>query len=374
MQITDAEQRARRFLPFFRILVILATIAVVDVMLGLVFAPPATLSDVAWTDYRTCDDVDCVFVGSSYAQRAFDPTAFDEIMGTSSINIATPGQLVEDTYDTVKHAVVERGVKRVILGVGVQSLTVASDPYARVPYLLARNADNPLAQVVALGQLAIQPEIIGTKDSLNLLMPWTFISAHSVQGILSNVRSRMAGDSAAASAERTVADWHYIGKGYGNYDMRLAETNKDGTTTMSAYGAPTIDADCFSQLEAICALCHEKQVELVVVSTPHPHFDLLSLGDAYPQVMSQLQTLVARYNATYLDFNLVKDSVLKLNEDDFADFEHLNLLGATSFTRALANTLHNKDQGHSISSDFFSYDDWALWVSTHTGQEEGSTQ
>ncbi|MBR2683216.1 MAG: hypothetical protein IKE22_08130 [Atopobiaceae bacterium] len=346
-----------------KILVVLAIACAGNAVAGYVFGAHATLSDVAWGDYREADELDCAFVGSSYAQRAFDPVAFDEQLGTRSVNLATPGQVLADTLDTVRTVVDEKSVDRVVIGIGIMSFDVTLDPFAAVPYLRARYREDPAALAAAYARLAFNPDVITTKSSLNVLFPWTFTSVRSLSGIIDNVHSRMAGEAFGPAAEKVVPNWYYVGKGYGNYD-EVTDPN-DGKNTISVYGQPVMLEECLGQLRDICELCRDRGVELVVVVTPHPAYDLLVLGQTYPDSMSTIKALVEDAGATYLDFSMVHHEVLQLDLTDYSDYEHINLSGARKLSVALADILARRDAGEDVSGNFYRYDEWDAWVADH---------
>lgn len=346
-----------------RALVALAMVTGANAAADMAFGAYATLSTVAWSDYRAAGDIDCLFVGSSYAQRAFDPVAFDAEAGTASASLATPGQVLGDSLDAVRDAVREKGVRRVVLGVGIETFTTTSDPNSRVPYLRAKLAGDPARLAAELAALAVEPGVIGTRSSLNVMFPWTFTSVHSIGGIADNVMARVTGEPYGSAAEKTTPSWHYVGQGYGNYDRRLDRS--DGRSTVSVYGHPSIDGECLSQLADICALCSGEGVDLVVVATPHPAFDILGIGEAYPRQMAQVQSVVEGGGGTYIDLSMAEPGVLDLVDGDYGDYEHLNLDGARKASVALARILGEVDGGADPSGFWVPYDEWDRWAAAH---------
>ena len=353
--------RPRPFVVKLALLLVIALVAnyLADFALGAY----ATLSGVAWEDFRAANRLDCVFVGSSYAERAFDPTVYDEVLGGRSVNLSTPGQMLSDSCDAAREAIDEKGARRIVVGIGIETFTTSVDPYSCVPFLRARYRDDPVGLAGELARLACDPEVITTKSSLNVLFPWTFTSVHSVSGILDNVQARIARAPLGPSAEKVIPGWHYVGQGYGNYDRTLDPASPD--TTVSVYGIPEARQDCLDQLRELCMLCRERGVELVVVATPHPAFDLIALGEVYPTTMGSVRDLVEGEGAHYVDLSLARDEVLSLALEDFGDYEHLNFSGARLATRALADIVRRRDAGEDVSSDFYTYDEWDAWVADH---------
>lgn len=329
----------------------------------------ATLSDVAWHDFGSTGQVDCLFVGSSYAQRAFDPTVFDAETGTHSVNLSTPGQVMGDTYDAVSTAISEKGTRHVVLGLGIVSFYDSGDVWSHVPYVMARDDRHPVACTRAMLEIALNPRVIGTAKSVNVLFPWTFTPVKSIPGILANMRAKVTGEAYSSAAEKTTPGWHYVGQGYGNYGDPIDRSN--GMTTLSAYGNPHVDEQCLANLVRVCDLCRERGVRLTVVATPHPAYDLLAIGNAYPEIMSRVQSVAEEHGATYWDLSMVDGGELDLGMDDFGDYEHLNLDGARKATGCLARLIAEQDAGGDVDRHFIPYGEWDRWVEQAKASDTG---
>ncbi len=357
MQATQKKTVQKGVRMVRKALFFLLLFVVVDVIAGFVIGQYATLSAVAWSDFRSAENPCTVFVGSSFAERGFDAIAYDEercASGASdtglSYNIATSGQTLSMSFDSIDDAI-NAGVKRIVLGVGCESFRSVEYPRSDIPYLLARYEDRPLELLRQLADVALQPHIIGTKDSLNVLFPWVF-DAETSRSLIDNVRERLAGESRGKAAEKIIDHWYYKGRGYGNYDYTLKEDDK--RTSTSCYGAIVPDEGTFVLFEQICQKCHDAGVDLVVVSTPHPDYDIASEGDAYNTIMARVQKTAQDRGATFFDFNRVIPQAMSLQREDFCDFEHLNLSGAEKFTRAFARVLTRYEAGEDTSTCFAS--------------------
>ena len=237
----------RRALKLFAFTLSMCAIAVVVVVVcSFVFGLYGSVSSVTWEDFRNAKHVDTVVLGSSYAQRAFDPLALDDELNaltqtstSSTINAATPGQCVQATFSTLKYAVEQKHVKRVIYGVGPEALNFPYILRTDVPYLYARYEHDPLQLAQKLVEEAFVRDNIGMKDSLNVFFPWVFIPARSPQLVKKNVIARLTNMPKYLAAEDTVFRWHYVGKGYGSYDVVLSPDDK--ATSANTYGMPSIN-------------------------------------------------------------------------------------------------------------------------------------
>lgn len=359
---------------FLRRVGILLTIFVVfvcsSVVFSLVFGLYGSASSVAWQDFRSADHVDTAIIGSSYAQRGFNPCVIDEEFdqlscGTgnsdshpsSTINIATPGQCMYASYSTLKYAIQQKHVKRVIFGVGPETLSEAYNLRSDIPYLYARYEDDPLQLLKELIQEALLPEHIGMKDSLNILFPWVFIPARSPQLVAHNIQARLSNKPKYLAAQETIPFWHYVGKGYGSYNVVLKEN--DSATSMSSYGAPFINPKSLRIFREMLEYARAHNVEFICVATPHPAYDIASIGDGYTEVMDVIKDSAQAAGAYVIDANRIRPDKLCIPREGFHDFEHLNLDGAKIFSKYVAQLIYRMEAGEDVSSEYLSDEEWS---------------
>ena len=360
----------RRALKLFAFMLSMCAIAVVVVVVcSFVFGLYGSVSSVTWEDFRNAKHVDTVVLGSSYAQRAFDPLVLDDELNaltqtstSSTINAATPGQCVQATFSTLKYAVEQKHVKRVIYGVGPEALNFPYILRTDVPYLYARYEHDPLQLAQKLVEEAFVRDNIGMKDSLNVFFPWVFIPARSPQLVKKNVIARLTNKPKYLAAEETVFRWHYVGKGYGSYDVVLSPDNK--TTSASTYGMPTIDREALRTFREMLRYARAHNVEFICVATPHPAYDIASLGEEYDKVMGEIQKTAEDAGAVFIDANRVDPAKLCIPREGFHDFEHLNLEGAKIFSRYMASVIYRMDNARDVSADFLSREQWKKRLET----------
>lgn len=367
---TDSCTSKHCLLKSFAFALSMCAIAVAAVVVSsFVFGLYGSVSSVTWEDFRNAKQVDTVILGSSYAQRGFDPLALDDELNvltqtstSSTINAATPGQCIQATFSTLKYAVEQKHVKRVIYGVGPEALSSAYSLRTDVPYLYARYENDPLQLAQKLVKEAFLPDNIYMKDSLNVFFPWVFIPARSPQLVKKNVIARLTNKPKYLAAEDTVFRWHYVGKGYGSYDVVLSPDNK--TTSASTYGMPTIDPEALRTYREMLQYARAHNVEFICVSTPHPLYDIASLGDEYDKVMSEIQKTTEAEGAVFIDANRVDLAKLCIPREGFHDFEHLNLEGAKIFSRYMASVIYRVDNARDVSADFLSREQWKKRLET----------
>ena len=344
-----------------KLMLALAVLVTTNLIGSFLLESEGTLGGVAWEAFRQASDVDTVVVGASYAQRGIDPDELDSCLGSSTINLGSPAQPLDDSYLAVKSVLSRRHVRRVIVGIGCESMFSTWGLRSEVPYLQGMLQGTTLSEAaeVYLGRMT-DPQYVVTCNSLNLLFPWAYDFTPSPQRVVTNLEGKLDDTTTLSSAEEQTKHWSYHGKGYGTFEVQFHPTRNDATST-SRYGNRPFLAARVDALLRICDLCREHGVECVVVATPHPTFDILAYGSYYPRSMGRLQRTVERHGAKFYDFNLYKGG-RRLGKDDFSDFDHLRHAGARTFTSELAGILYRAERGQDVSKSFYGYDDWDSYL------------
>ena len=349
-------------------LVILAIVVGVDVLLVFALYPYGSTSEVVWSEYFSAADqnIDTVVVGSSTAQRAIDPNVLDNTLGTSSFTLATPAQPLEDSYLAVSEAISGHSVKRVILGLDYETMSLGSWDKANITYVQTKAAYESLPKAIGdYASLLTSSGFITGSKFLQVLFPWTI--AHEkggVQSVENNLRMRLGGTTPIEAAKVREPGWTYVGKGYGNYNYLLDTSNAKAAMSTTSHAITDFTDQNMATLQKIIDLCNENDVQLVVVVTPRPAFNVLCYGDEYPQQMARIRDLVESAGGVFLDANLLKDDYYAPTAEDFADGEHLNATGAEGFSAVLAEYLGRLDAGEDVSGMSYSYEGWSDYLAS----------
>ncbi len=341
--------------------VIVLLIVAANVLTNLGFELYSSLANVMWDEYRAAGEgIDTVVVGSSTAQRALDPGVLDAALGTSTFSMATPAQPLDDSYTAARQAIEDHHVRRVILAVDYESISTVEWPGSHVAFTRAKMQGEPLPQAVAdYGRLLTSASFFDGPDSICALFPWGYNHVElDARHILTNLRDRLSGTAPVEAAERVMNGWTYYGKGYGNYDGVLDYSTAQDHISVKGDEPAGFDQQGLDWIQDICDLCRENGVELVVVATPRPAFNVLAYGDAYPEQMSRLESVVEEGGGTLIDANMAKSSWYTPEDTDFYDGEHLNHDGAARFSQAFAQALATLDAGGSVSDLTYPYDQW----------------
>lgn len=350
------------------VIVIVALIIGANVLITLGFELYSSLANVMWDEYRAAasENIDTVIVGSSTGQRSFDPSVLDTTLGSTTFNMATPAQELDDSYTAAKQAIEDHHVKRVILALDYESISTVKWPGSHVAFARAKMAGEPLPQAVAdYWGLLTSSSFFDGADSICALFPWGYNHVElDAEHIATNFNDRMSGTAPVQAAERVMDGWTYYGNGYGNYDGVLDYSTARDRLSVTEEGPADFDRQGLDWIQNICDLCRENDVQLVVVVTPRPAFNVLAYGEKYPEQMSRLQQVVEQAGGAFLDANLAKGGWYEPRETDFYDGEHLNHDGAARFSQAFASALQALDAGGSTSILTYSYDQWDQYLAS----------
>lgn len=348
-------------------LVVVAIVVGIDVLLTYALFPYGSLSEVVWSEYSAAadQDIDAVIVGSSTAQRSFDPNVLDDELGTSSFTLASPAQPLSLSYLAVSEAIADHKVSRVILGLDYETMSLGAGDNSSVSYIQAKASYESLPKALYdYAGMLTDPEFFFDAKCLDLLFPWTILHVKGgLSGIASNIEQRMTMTPIDAAEVREPA-YAYVGKGYGNYEYLLDTTKAKSLMSTTSHPIGDFTDDNMAMMQKIIDLCRENNVQLVVVVTPRPAFNVLNYGNAYPEQMTRMRNLVESSGCVFLDANLLKRSHYAPTAEDFGDGEHLNAAGAEEFSAVFAEYLQQLDAGEDASEMSYSYEDWSDYLAS----------
>ncbi|MBQ8279957.1 MAG: SGNH/GDSL hydrolase family protein [Roseburia sp.] len=314
-----------------------AILFVINSILSFALIPANGASEVMWNDYYEMEDLDTIYIGSSVCLRSFNPYILDEMLGTNSFNMGTPSQPIDLTYLALQTALNEHDIERVYFGFGYFNLTMPNSQQSEAAFLQARNQHvGVLERVKENLSYMLKKENIGESVSVNFMFPWVYNHVQlQVGSIMQNVQAKLAGSSSENLAMVNDEMRNYVGRGFGYYKGVL-DYNNIGNDNSRTHYYGEFRPDLLEKLDAICALCEEKGVELVVINTPRPTFDVISYGEEYYDTYLWLEEYLTERGAVYYDFNFAKPEVFADKPEYYFNFEHLNQEGADAFSKAFA--------------------------------------
>ena len=340
-----------------KILGIVLAVVLVNGLLAFALVPYASRIGGKWQDCYDMDALDTVIIGTSLVEDAVDPAVLDEQLGTTSINLGTAKQMPDESYLGVRTILENRDISLVILSIDLPYYQTDKVSNPASTFLREKNAHEPLSTAVGDALfLFANSDLVSSSDSVNWLFPYVYDHVTGTpKSIIANMRNKVVRDTSVqdlAAQHSNMEPWR--GQGYCNTDKEYDFSQGGQSTYRELYEVQDLDEGKLDLIRKMCELCKAKGVQLVVVHPPLPRFQVLDYGDAWYEQMEQLRQLVEGNGATFYDFDLVRTDLFSFDESFYRDMQHMNGIGANSFSRALATVLKAQAAGEDCSRYFYS--------------------
>ncbi len=338
------------FLVFFIIL---------NIVLSFVLEPARSASGFMWESYYEQEEIDMLFVGSSLCQGTFDPYIFDECMGVNSMNMGTPLQAVPQTVRALETALKDHDIKTVIFGMGFSTLKAEEVLEAELTFEKSRIRESGTIEGLEKGiRYLWSDEIKGDERSIVYFFPWLYNRGElSKDNIIENVNLKIR-QMKEKYFNIPIEDNQIFHKGYQNHGGVVFNYDNVWETNTYRYYGSELNEEMMEAMEEMMQICSQHNVELIVVNTPHPFFDVVSCYEFYEQNQNDVKTLCDKYEVDYYDFSLAKPEIFEGKAEYYSDYEHLNLEGSQVFSRQLSDFLIRRENGENMDAYFYSVDEF----------------
>lgn len=332
---------------------------VINCLLSFLLEPARGASEMMWGGYYAQEEVDTIFIGSSLCQGSFDPKIFDERLGVKSYNMGTPSQALPQTLKALEVALEDHDIETVIFGMSFSSLKLDALEEAELAFEKARAQQKGGLEGVKTALSYIYSEDVREdENSINYFFPWLYNRDEiSVEMISYNVSEKWKGikNFFTGNVETQEYDsfkgYQSPGDGVVNYDNRW-------DLNTYRYYEPELEPKMMQDFEEMLALCQEKGVDLLVVNTPHPYFDVLACYEFYEDNKKDVEALCEKYGADYYDFNLAKAKVFETKPAYYRDYEHLNNEGSQVFCQSMCDLMIRRENGENLDDAFYTVDEF----------------
>lgn len=337
----------------------LVLLVLINGILSFVLEPADGASAAMWEQYVQQEEIDTLFIGASVASASFDPLVFDEQMGVCSFNMGTPAQEPQQSVRALEQVLKEHDVKTVIYGMGYFSLQQNAIDEAELTFVRAMADElGGIKGIRAAVSYLFSERAKDKGKSVEFFFPWLYNRVDvSWDAVKSNVLEKLKPSEEifdAASAERR--SW-MLTKGYRPYTGVVDYDSAWKENSNRSY-YQYFDYEPTYYFEELLKLCQEKDVDLIVIHTPHPAYDVVSCYKTYKLNQEQVKELCLKYHADYYDFSLAKPELFLAEEDDFYDFEHLNYKGAGTFSSAVCELLKKRAAGEDVENEFYTVEEF----------------
>lgn len=323
-----------------------------------------TKSNIVWTNFDEAEDLDMIYIGTSVAASSFNPNLIDEEYGSSSANMASPLQKIEETYLGIQSACERFGVKRVVMTLDFTTLQLNETPNLGSAYLTQRGrVIGPSQYLSSTLWLVTEKGAASVPGSINMLFPW--VSNHpawkdGASGIERNIATKLDGSTVAQAVEIIEPGWTYFGKGYGNKYAQLDYDGKDVALFGELEKVETLSFDetAVEGVREICDYCKQRDIDLIVVNVPIPTFNIHGYGQFYIDSQQAVSDILQDMGVAYYDFVYAKPELLQLDPGDFYDNQHLNAVGADKFSTAFVMFMDMLDAGEDTDGLFYTPEEY----------------
>lgn len=309
--------------------------------------------------YYAQEEVDMVFVGASVCSASFDPVIFDDKLGVKSINMGTPAQGIEQSIRALEVAIKEHDINTVIYGMGFFALQQPTADNAEMTFVkaLARKQGGMKGLMTSIEYLS-SPKVRDKEKSIQYFFPWVFNGVDfSVEAVVNNVKLKLNKTTEEFDPDSTEAKNWRLEKGFrpftGVVDYETAWNNNSYLNYYQYF-----DHEAVHYFKKLMKLCVENEIDLIVINSPHPAYDVVTCYETYEMNHEQVKALCAEYNVDYYDFSLVKEELFESQKDYFYDFEHLNYKGAHAFGEAVCELIQKRKNGEKLEEYFYTFKDY----------------
>ena len=338
---------------------------IINMLLSFFLEPARGASEMMWGGYYAQEEIDTIFVGSSLCQGTFDPVIFDERLGTKSYNMGTPSQALPQTLKALEVALEDHDIKTVIFGMGYSSLKLDALEEAELTFERARvQQKGGLEGIKAAISYLYSEDVREDENSINYFFPWLYNRDEiSKEMVLYNISEKWKEIKDYFSGNRSQDQFSSF-KGYQSPGDDVVNYDNRWELNTYRYYESELDAEMMDDFEEMLALCNEKGVDMIVVNTPHPYFDIITCYEFYEDNKKEVEALCEEYGVDYYDFNLAKPEIFETKANYYRDYEHLNEFGAKAFCERMCDLLLRRDNGDNFEGEFYTVEEF---MELHSG-------
>lgn len=273
---------------------------------------------------------DDIFVGSSHGFAAVNPVVVDGETGRKSINLCYGGEYLRDSYYLLKDACRTHTPERVIYEL---------DP----GYWVNPDTENP---TYAMAYSNMSPSMVKAEycfakitdaDFRSALFPWFHYRKQyaMVPQNLKDKREESYRNFDAAPLEEPTQVMSDEGFMY----IKNSEGEKT-KENMVLWDESKVLKEAPVYFDKLVRFCREKEIELVVMTTPVPEETLAEHSENYKEADRYFAGLMEEYGIRYLNFNTMEADGFLRGVEGFSDYEgHMFGDNAENFSRVLAGYL-----------------------------------
>lgn len=346
-----------KIMPWLRSLVFLVLLAVILKGCDFVFAQTGYVRFIINEAEKKGTSYDTVILGASHCRGAVDPARLDEKLGTNAINMAIPGETIEDSYYILKDMSESNDIKTVILDIDYQYWMYEQPTAHFTRSFIYQQLKNPL---VKAEYLAKNRDVMDMRNVLANRLSWS-VSPSAVKRNISVKTSESYKNVTieSAYAENGIvegADGPYVGKGF--FDRKGTEYGKlppgaDYVQTWVGRSDDALDENVKNVFKNIVKFCNDNGYRLICVTTPITPSVVKTLSMEYAH-NTFTSFITGECGVEYYDFNDALMSFIPRSDCDYGDQEgHMGGELAEVYSEKLAEFLSDAWDGSYDSKKYF---------------------
>lgn len=347
------------FKRIIKLIIFIGIVFIINEILIFTQEPKNTTVKVMWRTFYQEKNLDTLFVGSSLCMNSLNPYIINDRLEINSFNMGTIAQSLEQTHIGIEEGVKNHKIKTVVLVIGHFTFTQKNTLNMDIQFINAKlenkNIKEKLKEKI---KFIFSKEHIKNIESINYFFPWIYDNiGFTPKTVLENIKIKINNRGISENEIYKKQGWNYIGKGFSVYD-KSHDYNKVGNNISNSIYSKENYLKNFEILERISEVCKKRNIDLIIVNTPHPVYDILGYDENYFLTMNEIEKFFKKLRIPYYDFNLIKTVIFKSNEDYFKDFEHLNQKGATEFSKAFAKFMKLREKGEDMEKYFYTPEEY----------------
>lgn len=335
-----------------KFLYFILVVCLVNEIMSFLIEPAKGASDMMWSSYYKQKEIDTIFIGSSLCSATFDPKVFEDKLGVKAFNMGTPMQALSQNASALETALEEHAIDTVIIGMGFFVLQEEVYEVAELTFEkeLARNSGGIKGYLKSM-KYVLSETVRDSEKSINYWFPWVYnAESYSLESIKKNVNSKI---KIMQSDESEETD----NKGYAPYTGVVDYSTASEKNSYLTY-KQELQEELLEKFEKLLIICKKENVDVIVVNTPHPEFDILACIDTYAQNEEKVKDLCKKYEVDYYNFSLAKPELFEAKKDFFYDYEHLNYEGSQAFCTIFCEFLQMRNKNENLDKHFYDIEDY----------------
>ena len=316
-------------------LCLLVCLFLLNGILSFLMEPYLGPSEEMWRSYRSCEELDTVFVGTSQCLQGINPSTLDRICGSSSCNMAT----------------------------NMQSLANSRDAIADQSYWHAKAVTEPSVSARLLDDLTFMtsPAFFGKPASLTYLTPWVYNRTSSLS---QNLKEKISGTILDTEGHRTARGFLPSAEELSpEFEFITWEEAEEWDKTAVSLKDLSISEENKEELAGIRDLCAANQVSLTVIVVPYPNWLSIYPLENYLETDAEIASLFAEAGFEFYDFNLILPEYFDPSgNENYSDVGHMNERGAERFSAFFGEFLKARSSGKEVQA----------WFRTHPASSDSS--